>query len=285
MNSAALGRWYVTPAMAFIFAVLVAPSFYGVYYSMFDLSGGGFGEFVGFENYTYLIDDFYLYESIFNTVIFATSAVTLTLVLALALALWVNTLSGPIAIFVQILIILPWVLSNVVGALLFRWVFVNEGGVGAYWLEQLGVSSFRPLSDPVVAMVVLVVFACWRTIGFAFILLLAGLKSIPADYYEAATVDGASAWQRLFNITLPLLTTPLLISLVVLTLSNLNNVETPLIVTGGGPAGATNIIPLELYSRAFTRFDFNSAVSLGVVMFVFNIVLSVFYVRMISKNG
>ena len=112
------------------------------------------------------------------------------------------------------------------------------------------------------------------------IILLAGLKSIPKDYFEAAAVDGASPWQSFRFVTIPQLKTPLLVTSVILTLSNLNNVETPLIVTGGGPAGATNILPLDVYTRAFASFDYNTAIAMAIGMFLANIVLVVAYVRL-----
>jgi ABC-type sugar transport system permease subunit len=191
---------------------------------------------------------------------------------------------GHFAVLVQILVILPWVISNVVGALLFRWVFVNDIGLGVYLFDQIGI-AFRPLNDPVSAKAVLILFALWRTLGFAVIMLLSGLKSIPSDFYEAAHADGASAWQRFRWVTLPMMRTPLLITLVVLTVSNLNNVEGPLIVTGGAPADATNIVPLFLYTTAFTRFDFNSALALGIGVLLANILLAILYVKLVAKNG
>jgi hypothetical protein len=95
-----------------------------------------------------------------------------------------------------------------VGALLFRWVFVNDIGYFIYILDRLGIHKVRPLEDPTVAMILLISYACWRTLGFAILMFLAGLKSIPKDLYEAAEVDGASDWQSFRNVTLPMLATP-----------------------------------------------------------------------------
>jgi ABC-type sugar transport system permease subunit len=278
------GLAYVSPAILLIVFVLVSPSLYGLYISLHNIKYLRPGRFVWFQNYVHLVSDPVFGAMVGRSVVFTVFAVGLTIVIGLAVALWINRLRGISAMTLQILIILPWVVSNVVGALLFRWVFVNDIGVAVYLLEQVGI-RFRPLADETSAMIVLILFALWRTLGFAVILLLSGLKSIPADFYEAAHVDGASAWQRLFWVTLPMLKTPLLITLVVLTVSNLNNVETPLIVTGGGPADATNIAPLYLYAAAFTQFDFNTAMAMGVGMFVANILLALVYVKLVAKNG
>jgi ABC-type sugar transport system permease subunit len=279
------GYRYIAPAMLLIAGVLVAPSIYGFYYSLFEIKYLQAIRFIGIENYLFLASDPALLAVVARSFVFTTLAVSLTITVALLIALWIDQLRGWFAFVVQILVIMPWVVSHVVGALLFRWVFVNDIGIGVYFLEKIGISGFKPLSDGTTAMGMLIVFACWRTLGFAVILLLAGVKSIPVDFYEAAHVDGASSWQRFTRITLPMLKTPMLITLVILTLSNLNNVEAPLIVTGGGPAEATNILPLDLYMRAFVRYDFNSAMALGIGMFAANIALALIYVRLVKRHG
>ena len=278
------GAAYVSPAILLIAFVLVAPSIYGFYISLHNIRYLRAEEFVGLENYEFLLSDPGFWPVVTRTLFFTVFAVGLTISVGLAVAIWINRLHGWFALLIQILVILPWVVSNVVGALLFRWVFVNDIGIAVYMFEQIGI-QFRPLADGTSAMLMLIVFSLWRTLGFAVILLLSGLKSIPQDFFEAAHVDGASAWQRLTWVTLPMLRTPMLITLVVLTVSNLNNVESPLIVTGGGPADATNIAPLYLYSAAFTQFDFNTAMAMGIGMFVANIFLALAYVKLVARDG
>jgi len=274
------GYAYIAPALGLMFAILYFPSLYGFYYSLFDVQFLLPTEFIGFYNYTVLFEDPEIIATVVRSVFFTTCAVVCTLVLALLIATWINSLSGWLAVFVQVCVIIPWVISHVVQALLFRWVFVNEVGLGVYLLDLLGVPGFSPLSSSTAAMGLLIAFATWRALGFAVVILLSGLKSIPRDYYEAAWVDGATAWQAFRFITVPQLKTPMVITIVILTLSNLNNVETPLIVTGGGPAGATNILPLDLYMRAFASFDFNSAIAMAIGMFAANVILVLLYVRL-----
>lgn len=275
-----IGYAYVAPALGLMFAILYFPSLYGFYYSLFDVQFLLPTDFIGLANYAALLDDPEIPRIIVRTALFTVCAVIATVSVALLVATWIHNLTGWLGVFVQIGVIIPWVISHVVQALLFRWVFVNEIGLGVYLLEALGFGGFTPLGSSGGAMALLIVFATWRALGFAVVILLAGLKAIPKDYYEAAGVDGASAWQAFRYITVPQLKTPMLIVIVILTLSNLNNVETPLIVTGGGPAGATNIMPLDLYMRAFASFDFNSSVAMAIGMFLANIALVLFYVRL-----
>lgn len=279
------GHGYISPAMLLLAFVLIAPSIYGFYFSLFDIKYLKATSFVGFENYIYLFTDPDFIDVVVRSFVFTALAVALTVSVALAVALWINQLLGWFALFMQIIVILPWVVSHVVGALLFRWVFVTDLGLGVYLMENLGFANFQPLGNGLVAMVILILYALWRTLGFAVLLLLSGIKSVPVDLYEAAHVDGASAWQRFTKITLPMLKTPMLITLVILTVSNLNNVEAPLIVTGGGPADATNILPLYLYITAFAKFDFNTAIALGIGMFAANILLAMVYVRLVKRHG
>lgn len=278
------GFGYVSPAVVLVAFVLVLPSLYGFYISLHDVRYLRAEHFVGIENYRFLVSDPQFIAVVVRSLVFTVLAVGLTIAVGLGVALWVNRLKGWFALAVQILIILPWVVSNVVGALLFRWVFVNDIGIAVYMMEQIGL-TFRPLASGFSAMLLLILFALWRTLGFAVMLLLSGLKGIPSDYFEAAHVDGASSWQRLLWVTLPMMRTSMLITLVVLTVSNLNNVESPLIVTGGGPADATNIAPLYLYKAAFTQFDFNTALAMGIGMFMANILLAFAYVKLVARNG
>lgn len=281
MKSRLAGPSFVAPAMALIILLLVVPAGYGLYFSLFRIRFLQIHEFVGFSNYARLFSDPDLVALVLRTLVFTASTVTLTLVVAMVLALWIDRQRGFLSLAAQIVVILPWVISAVVASLLFRWVFVNEIGLGRYLFSLAGV-NFDPLANGATAMVLLIVVSSWRTVGYGLVLLLAGLKGVPLEYYEAARVDGASAVQVFRHITLPLLKTPLLIATVVLTLSYMNNVETPLVTTAGGPGQATNILPLDLYSRAFAQYDFTTAIPLAICMFAANILLVLGYVRLVG---
>lgn len=267
--------------MALIFMLLMLPAAYGFYFSLFRIRFLQATEFIGFGNYVHLFRDPDLSGVILRTLFFTGASVTLTLTIAMLLALWIDRQRGLLAFAAQVVVILPWVISAVVASLLFRWVFVNEIGLGRYLLGLIGI-NFDPLANATSAMVLLVIVSAWRTVGYGLVLLLAGIKGIPSEYYEAARVDGASGVQIFRLITLPLLKTPLLIATVVLTLSYLNNVETPLVTTAGGPGQATNVLPLDLYSRAFAQYDFAAAIPLAICMFVGNILLVLGYVRLVG---
>jgi ABC-type sugar transport system permease subunit len=279
------GIGFVSPAMLLIALVLIAPSIYGAWFSLHRIRFLAATDFIWFGNYTFLFTDPHFLPVVLRTVVFTVASVMLTMVLGLALAVWVNRIKGTLGLILQIVIILPWIISHVVGALLYKWVVVNDLGLGRYIMEQLGQFGYDPLSDPVQAMIILIIYSVWRHLGFVMLLMLSGLKSIPADLYEAAHVDGANAWQRFVRITLPLLRTPMLIAVVIETVANINNIEGPLVVTGGGPAGSTNVLAHDLYVRAFVSYDYSTALALGISMFIFNIVLAISYVKLVNRNG
>ena len=116
------------------------------------------------------------------------------------------------------------------------------------------------------------------------VMILAGLKSLPADYIEAAKVDGANAWNILLRIKIPLIKTPLLISAIVLTMSNFNNNTVPMVLTTGGPSNATNVITLYLYKLSFTYYRFGTSSALSTLLFAINAVMIILYIRMVKYD-
>ncbi|MCO5090993.1 carbohydrate ABC transporter permease [Bosea sp. (in: a-proteobacteria)] len=280
MYSRYAGLPYVVPAFALLGMVLFSPVFYGFWFSLFRIRYGAPTDFIGLGNFTGLLSDPMLGGIVSRSAVFTALAVLLTIVIALALALWIHRLGERLGFAVQMIVIVPWIISTVVATLLFRWVFVNDIGLALSLARWAGLGDLRLLNDPTSAMALLIGVSVWKRIGYAVIILLAGLKGIPDDYEEAARIDGATSWQIFRRITLPLMKTPLLLVAIVLTLSNLNTVETPLVLTGGGPGNATRILPIEVFDRAFVTYDLGSATALALAMFLGNILLVLAYVRL-----
>ncbi len=279
-STRALGLGLIAPAFALLALVLISPAGYGVWYTLFRIEYAAPTDFIGLQNYRWLLEETRFAGLLSRSAVFTASAVAITTAIALALAAWIHRLPQRQGFLVQIVVIVPWIISTVVATLLFRWVFVNDIGIAVWAFQALGLGTFQPLNSAGGAMALLVAVSVWKRIGYAVIVLLAGLKSIPGELEEAATVDGAGAWQIFRRITLPLLKTPLLLVVIVLTLSNLNTVETPLVLTGGGPGDATRILPMEVYELAFAKYDFGAAATLAILMFAGNVLLVLGYVRL-----
>ncbi|KKB84396.1 hypothetical protein VW29_10580 [Devosia limi DSM 17137] len=280
MHSRLTGVSYVLPAFAVLTLVLFSPVFYGLWFSLFRIQYGAPTDFIGLGNFARLFEDPALGGTLRRTLVFTSFSVAITIVIALALSVWIHKLPPKRGFVVQMIVIIPWIISTVVATLLFRWVFVNDIGLAISLARAAGFGEIHLLNDPNSAMALLISVSVWKRIGYAVIIILAGLKSIPDDYEEAASLDGATAWQVFRMITLPLLKTPLLLVTIVLTLSNINTVETPLVLTGGGPGSATRILPIEVFDRAFVTYDLGSATALALVMFFGNVLLVLGYVRL-----
>ncbi len=279
MRSFALAA-YIGPSVLTLAALLISPVLYATWFSLHRIEYGTPGDFIGLANYALLLHDANLPPMLGRTALFTAASVVLTLVVALALACWIDRLRGRLAFAVQLIAVLPWIISAVVATLLFRWVFVHDAGLGFAALRALGGHATQPLNSPSGAMVLLVIVSVWKRTGYAVIVLLAGLKSIPAELAEAARIDGAGPWQMFLRITLPLLRGPLILVTIVMALSCLNTVETPLVLTGGGPAGATRVLPIDIYERAFVDFDIGAATTLALAAFAVNLLLVLGYVRL-----
>jgi len=277
-NTAAFAS--VAPAFAVTGFVLFSPVVYALWFSLHEIRYGSVGAFDGGANFLRLLQDYTLPGTLLRTVIHTGFSVLITVAIALAISVGIDRMKPRAALVAKMVVILPWITSAVVATLLFRWVFINDIGVASYAVSSLVGAEFQPMTNSTGAMTLLIFVSVWKRLGYAVIVLLAGLKSIPSECVEAAQVDGATPWQVFRLITLPLLKTPMLLVVVVLTLANINTVETPLVLTGGGPNDATRILALDVYERAFAIFDLGSATALALVMFAANIVMVLAYVRL-----
>ena len=279
-----LGLFLTLPGMFLIIMILVVPLFCTVYSSLFKLDHLQNGGFVGFKNYVTLFQDPGIWASFGITILVTLVSAGISMVLGLVFALWIDRRTGAVAYLIQLIGLLPWVISMMVGTVLWRWILNGDTGLFNYFLRCLGIAPVAIFENKTASLVTLIVVMAWRTIGYSMVMILAGLKGVDKGLLEAARVAGANTWQALMRIKLPLIKTPMLLSTIVLTMSNFNNNTVPLILTGGGPGTATNVISLELYRMGFTYYKFGLASALSVLVFLVNIVFVVLYVRMIKYD-
>ena len=182
------------------------------------------------------------------------------------------------------LLVLPWVVAQVATALLWSWMVNPHYGPVVYLLQTLGFGAPNLLGDKDQAMWAMVVAAVWRSFPFGMLLLLAALQTVPRDIYEAAEVDGAIGWRSLWYLTLPLIKSTLLVTVIILTLSYFNLIELPYILTGGGPVGTTEVMSVQLYREAFLMHNVGYSSAIAVYIFIFNIVFSLLYIRLLHHK-
>jgi ABC-type sugar transport system permease subunit len=237
---------------------------------------------VGLDNFIKVLTNSDYLKAFGRTLYISAVSLVIALVLAVLFALWINKYSGIVAYAIQLLVLIPWVTSQVVGTLLWKWIFSEDLGVLNYLLKQIGLAPLTVLSDPRTALGVLIFVMTWRIIGYAMVQVLAGLKSIPKSVEEAAIIDGAGKWQLLRYVRLPMIKTPLLISTIILTLSNINNLTVPLSLTGGGPGTATNVITISVYRLGFENYQFGTSSALSILLFIVTLALSIGYVKAVK---
>jgi multiple sugar transport system permease protein len=236
--------------------------------------------FVGLENFRQALwRDPLVWHSLKVTTIYAAIAVPLNVVLGLGLALMLNSGIRGLRIY-RTAYFLPSVLSGVAVALLWRWVFENQFGLANTLLSTFGLRGPNWLGDGSWALGSLIIMNIW-SVGGGMIIYLAGLQGIPTEFYEAAEVDGANWWRRLWSITLPLVTPALFFQLVIGVIQALQVFTQPYIMTGGGPYNSTLFFVLYLYQNAFQYFQMGYASTLAWLLFLYILMLTV----MIFRSG
>lgn len=278
-NGVAFAWILFAPAIVLVAVITIAPIGNAIVYSLFDTSFAQLNSFVGLEHYKSLFTSAASLQSFAVTAIFAVASLAASLAVSLGLALLLNRSMRGITAF-RTLLMLPWVTSTLLASLLWKWVISPLIGPFPVIVQALfGVKDFDPLSSGAGALVTLIFISVWRTFPFGMVLLLASLRSIPNEYMEASSIDGAGSWAQLRFITFPAVKNTLLVVTVYFSITFLTMAEVPLVVTGGGPAGATALAGLQLYQDAFQLLDTGSASALAVILFVINAILGIFYVR------
>lgn len=222
--------------------------------------------FVGLANYAALLGDSLFLQSLLNTGIYVIVGVPAQLVTGLVIALLLQQVVKFRSLF-RTAYFIPYVTSVVAVSWVFRWILMKNGILNALFIEAgLGPQSF--LYSPTQAIFWIIAAIVWQNIGFQMLIFLAGLQNIPQMYYEAASIDGATAWQRFVHITLPLLNPVMLLSTVLASIGFLQTFTQVLNMTGGGPLDSTISVVLHIYNLAFKSFDMGLASAATVILFV-----------------
>jgi multiple sugar transport system permease protein len=268
---------FIAPTAILMLVLMIVPIVLVIGYSFMDnVILNKNPEFIGIENFVTVLTDGVFGTAIGNTLIFTIVSVIAHLLIGLGFAMLLNSpLIGNVsrAVF-RTIYILPWLFTAAVIAVLWR-MLLNPNGVVNYLLS----TDLEWLSSPALALGAVTFINIWAGYPFFMISLLAGLQGIPADLYEAATVDGANGWQRFFNVTLPQLR-PIIISMTLLDLIWTSQQFALIwLTTGGGPINRTEMLSTFTYKLAFSRYEFALASTSAVLILLFSMVLAFFYVR------
>lgn len=222
-------------------------------------------------------------QSLGTTGLFVIVGVPLTMLIGLALALALNSGIQRLRATYRAAFYLPVITNVVAAAVIWQYAFTLQGPANAF-LASIGIAGPNWLGSPNMAFATVVMLAIWRNVGTCMVLFLAGLQSIPADVYEAAALDGASAWRRLLSMTLPLLRPTTLLVSVLMTVSYMNIFDEPYLVTKGGPLGATKSVALWVYEQ-FGFGNIAGAMAGSYVMLAIIVVLGIVQLRMLRTRS
>jgi multiple sugar transport system permease protein len=278
------GYGLLAPAVLLVIGILVLPVLFGLYESLFATVFGRRGEFVGLGNYADLFSDREFWSSTLRSLSFVLGCVVIGSALALYFAWALYRVSGGLR-FLRGLSIVPWLLSSIGAAVLFRMLFNTDYGLPNWFLSLFGIDGPSWLGSPVLAMLVVILAQVWGDLPLSLLVILGGFLSLDRDQMDAALVDGATGWQRFRFVVLPRLAPQIALSAVLLSYHALTSLGILLGLTGGGPGAATQTLSLMLYDIAFRRLDYGGSLALMVVILVFNGLLTLTYVGLSRRYG
>jgi multiple sugar transport system permease protein len=269
-SRAALGLLFLLPAATLLLLFLTYPLGLGVWLGFTDERIGRPGIFIGLENYAYLWNDSVFWLSVFNTLLYTTFASLLKFGLGLWLALLLNE-KLPFKAFVRAIVLLPFVVPTVLSAIAFWWIYDAQFSILSFVLQRFGLISgpINFLGDPTNARASVIAANVWRGIPFVAITLLAGLQTISPSLYEAATLDGATSWQRFRFVTLPLLTPIIAIVMTFSVLFTFTDFQLIYVLTRGGPVNATHLMATLSFQRGIAGGNLGEGSAIAVAMIPF----------------
>ncbi|GAA2228467.1 sugar ABC transporter permease [Herbiconiux moechotypicola] len=281
-------RWiafaFAAPLIAYLLAFYAYPLIRSIDLSIHDYTVRAFvqgnAEFVGLQNYIDVVSSPLFGQALWNTTVFVVASLLFQYAIGLALAVFFRSsfrLSGVL----RALFLVPWLLPLIVSGSTWAWMLNSDNGIVNSVLQAFGVGQINWLTSPDTAMVAVVIANIWLGIPFNLVILYSGLQNIPADVYEAASLDGAGAWRQFWSITFPLLRPVSAITLLLGLVYTLKVVDIIWIMTNGGPANATTTLAIWSYREAFGtgQPDLSPAAAVGNILIVIALVFGFLYLR------
>jgi multiple sugar transport system permease protein len=265
-----LGFWFMAPAAAFLILFLTYPLGLGIWLSFTDTRIARGGAFIGFENFVWLNEDPIFWLSVFNTFLYTVVASVIKFGLGLYLAIILNN-NMPFKAFIRAIVLLPFIVPTVLSAIAFWWIYDTQFSVISFTLQKLGLITeyINFLGDRNNARGSVIAANIWRGIPFVAITLLAGLQTIPASLYEAATIDGANRRQMFRYITYPMLTPIIAVVMTFSVLFTFTDFQLIYAMTRGGPANATHLMATLSYQRAILGGNLGEGAAISTAMIPF----------------
>lgn len=279
------GRYFfVLPVIVYVLAMFVYPLLYNISlslrnYSIYSISTGK-APFVGVENYIHLFHEPLMWQTTKNTFFFVVGSIVFQVCIGMALAMFFNK-KFPLNQILRTLILIPWLLPMIVSATSYKWIFDQSHGVLNWALLRLHViqSPVGWLTSPHMSLLSVIINNIWIGVPFDIVLFYSGLQDIPAEYYEAAALDGCNAWQKFWYITVPELQPVIAIVLMLGLIYTLKVFDIVMVLTGGGPANSSQILSTWSYNLSFTELSFSDGAAVGNIMILVSLLFTVLYFK------
>jgi multiple sugar transport system permease protein len=286
--SSALERWserhirvlMIAPALILLGGLTLFPTVYMFRAAFLRVSPDPVAPspFVGLSNFTRMFSDGQFQNSLKNTIVFTVTAVTIEFVLAMGFALLLDRYLRRFS-FLKTIFMIPMMLPPIAVAITWKLIYQPQFGILNEIMYRLGLPQLSWAGDARLALPSIIVADIWEWTPFIFLLMLAGLASLPVEPYEAAEIDGASAWRQFWDLTLPFLKPVIAIALLLRVMDALRLFDLVFILTRGGPAGATETISLYLFKTAFTFTDVGYACALSISVLIVTVIFSTWFLN------
>jgi multiple sugar transport system permease protein len=276
---------FLAPFLVLYLAFIIGPSIYMVVMSFFDTSlvKSGLGHFAGFANYAEALGSGDFWSAMWHTVWFTILTTPPLVVLAFVFALLADRVRRGRAFF-RLAFFLPYILPSAVVALIWIWLYTPALGLLTKVVTGLGLPEPNWLGDPSLAMWSLAITTVWWTLGFNFVLYLAGLQDIPRDLYEASSMDGAGPWHQVTRITIPMLNRTTTLVVVLQVIASLKVFDQMYIMTSGGPNYATRSLLQYVYDIGFTDFRTGYAAAASTLFFIVVLAVSAVWLYLTRRQ-
>jgi ABC-type sugar transport system permease subunit len=281
-------RWlpflFLVPSLLALVAIMAYPLVYSFWLSLYRYNLINPRRYVGLQNYRRIWQDDQVWNSLRVTFEFAIPVLTLNLVLGFGLALLIHHKARAKALW-RIIFSLPILLTPVVIGLNWRVLLNYDFGVVNYYLTLIGVDRQLWVNDARMAMPTLILVDAWQTTSFVILVLVAGLAALPEDLFEAAKVDGASTWQQIWSLTIPLLKPLFLVIILFRSFELLRVFDIVWTLTRGGPGRATETISFHIYARTFQSYALGYGAAMSYVLFIISATISIILIKWIGTGS
>jgi multiple sugar transport system permease protein len=286
-SSHRLALLFIVPSLVFVSVFTLYPiveSFRLSFYRMILTLPWLGQKMVGWENYLDLWTDPVAWQALRTTLLFVAVTVPSELLLGLGMALVMNEAFRGRGVL-RAVVLIPWAIPTVVSSQMWRFIFNDRYGLFNFVLFGGDTAQyFAPLADPRFAMLAIMAAEIWKTAPFAALIILAGLQTISDEVYEAASIDGATSWQKFRHVTLPLLWPALLLALLFRTIDALRVFDLVFVMTQGGPADATNVLQFYGYKKTFAEGMIGYGSTIAVTVFMISLILALAYLRALKSE-